>query len=156
MGRDNGWMTLGAITEKIEAKEKCWTCWIMDPMIFPYHGGDPIFRPQLTFLLRSGGKTIEPGVVIFRFFFFFPLCAGYLVLCNNLAYAWDSSVSCSWFVFCGGNFDSWAVEMSFSLQDVMFLELARLSTKLVMNRQDKVQGSRVLCVVVSINSVDYI
>lgn len=44
---------------------------------FPYHGGDPIFRPQPTFLLRSGpdgGKTIEPGVVIFRFFFFFP-CA---------------------------------------------------------------------------------
>jgi hypothetical protein len=46
--------------------------------------------------------------------------------------------------------------MSFSFQDVMFLELARLSTKLVMNRQDKAQGSRVLCVVVSINSVDYI
>jgi hypothetical protein len=32
--------------------------------------------------------------------------------------------------------------MSFSFQDVMFLELARLSTKLVMNRQDKAQGSR--------------
>ncbi len=76
---------------------------------FPYHGGDPIYRPQPTFLLRSGpdgGKTIEPGVVIFVFLFFFPLCVGYLLLCNSLAYTWDSSVAGSWFVYCGGNFDS--------------------------------------------------